>query len=782
MFELKYVSLRNFRSHVDTTFVPLPAGAGISALSGPNGSGKSSILYALVWCLYGKTPDGVTVGGIRRHGCTDPTEVEVGFVHHGQHIEVSRGIRGRNDTSTASVRVDGVPVSEISARSAVSWVTQRLGLDYEGFTTAFVVLQKEVETLMSATASERRRIVERLAGIERLSQAVSYARGEVREHERLVAATTPSDDLPAAQAEVDAITGELDTIATRRDTAAADLTAIAVERESLTASVRELMIQQDTWTQLRDRQERFEMQEQSLSAIVDELPEPMSDDQIAALRSACASKRAELDAAEADHQGRLLAQERLDVLRGKVAELREQQFTLDTDLTNLRTSMHALTDQLATAEDTRATLTTAEQRLRDADATLMSRQAQLAAIDQAVSLLDSTATGVCPTCRQHITDPRTVQEHWQRERDILTNEHIPAAEQQVRLATSERDALAHRVEVMRTQEEDRRALLTRIGEKETHAEHIAQQIVDAIAREDDHRRQMDTWNTDAEQGLDALRAEVHECDMQLLAAEKAQSARERRSELLAQRRHVRHQLLRISAAMSAIPIEEIRADIAHAQQRLFEAETREQQVREEAARVNERYANVRAMAQMKTEHLQRVQRDHERHQQASAQVYRLQETAKALELFRVERLHRLAPDISEVASDYLHSITHGTFAGVRFDTDFTATITTSTGEERVYSQLSGGEAELVSLVLRLGISHVIAGDHAGLLFLDEVLTAQDTQRRSAALAALRSSQRQVIIINHAVDSDDYVDAITDITDPRTHDLLTHTGTSTDGEG
>jgi exonuclease SbcC len=96
------------------------------------------------------------------------------------------------------------------------------------------------------------------------------------------------------------------------------------------------------------------------------------------------------------------------------------------------------------------------------------------------------------------------------------------------------------------------------------------------------------------------------------------------------------------------------------------------------------------------------------------------------------------------------------------DEDFTPILTeAATGLQRPTAWLSGGEESAVSLALRIAIGEVVSGQHAGLLVLDEVLTAQDPARRASVMSAIRAlNARQVITINHVSEATDMVDLVT----------------------
>lgn len=149
MIELLSVRLENFRSFTDATFVPAPSGEGLTAITGRNGAGKSSIIHALMWALYGETPNDVPVKGLRRQGSTEPVQVRVVFRHDGQTVTITRSLRGKNDTGAVNIEVDGVQQTTVSVRTAKQWVTDRLRLDSAAFLTAFVVRQKELDALLT---------------------------------------------------------------------------------------------------------------------------------------------------------------------------------------------------------------------------------------------------------------------------------------------------------------------------------------------------------------------------------------------------------------------------------------------------------------------------------------------------------------------------------------------------------------------------------------------------------------------------------------------------------
>jgi exonuclease SbcC len=128
-----------------------------------------------------------------------------------------------------------------------------------------------------------------------------------------------------------------------------------------------------------------------------------------------------------------------------------------------------------------------------------------------------------------------------------------------------------------------------------------------------------------------------------------------------------------------------------------------------------------------------------------------QELDRALTDLRTDLNATLRPDLSELASGFLHDLTNGRYADLELDESYLPTIV---DEGEAKPVISGGEEDVANLALRLAISQMIAeraGQPLSLLILDEVFGSLDEERRSAVMGLLRSlADRfpQVILITH----------------------------------
>jgi exonuclease SbcC len=163
--------------------------------------------------------------------------------------------------------------------------------------------------------------------------------------------------------------------------------------------------------------------------------------------------------------------------------------------------------------------------------------------------------------------------------------------------------------------------------------------------------------------------------------------------------------------------------------------------------------------------VERARADVEHAQRSQNELVRLEARVAALD--GAKRLHdeldrtfgdlrtdlnfQLRPELADVASVFLDSLTDGRYAALEFDEDFTPIVLEDGVAKPV---ISGGEEDLCNLVLRLAISQMIAeraGQHFSLLVLDEVFGSLDEVRRINVVELLRRLHdrfEQVIVITH----------------------------------
>ena len=174
---------------------------------GPIGSGKSSLLDAVTFALYGKTPTYERDTRSLIHQQLDQGHVELRFSVDGHVWRAVRALRRRGQSGHQLERLtgDGPGAASLETVSGETNVTQRvttlLGMDFKTFCRSVLLAQNRFAEFLAARPAERDQVLKGVFGLERLDRAHEIAKAR----------------LAAARAELDGIDAERERIAGARE-------------------------------------------------------------------------------------------------------------------------------------------------------------------------------------------------------------------------------------------------------------------------------------------------------------------------------------------------------------------------------------------------------------------------------------------------------------------------------------------------------------------------------------------------------------------------------------
>jgi exonuclease SbcC len=129
----------------------------------------------------------------------------------------------------------------------------------------------------------------------------------------------------------------------------------------------------------------------------------------------------------------------------------------------------------------------------------------------------------------------------------------------------------------------------------------------------------------------------------------------------------------------------------------------------------------------------------------------------SLSEFKTRLNSKVAPRISHIASNMYAQITKGTYQHIEVSNDFDFYIYDE-GKKYPIERFSGGEIDLANLVLRIAISKTLGefsgNSQIGFLAFDEVFGSQDESRRIQILEAfhlIKEQYRQIFLISHEME-------------------------------
>lgn len=162
---------------------------GIFGIFGPTGSGKSSILDAIIFALYGKTPRGNTMNTYINMN-KDTSKIRYIFHINGENngtYEIQRRIRETKSGVSTTIKLINKDKDEVLADKITDFnneIAKIIGLDYSEFTKTVVLPQGQFSDFLMAENTERKKILENVFSLNKYGESLdSKIRDEKRELE-----------------------------------------------------------------------------------------------------------------------------------------------------------------------------------------------------------------------------------------------------------------------------------------------------------------------------------------------------------------------------------------------------------------------------------------------------------------------------------------------------------------------------------------------------------------------------------------------------------------------
>lgn len=776
-FVLKSVELKNWKTFADAT-LNIEA-EGLTGIVGRNGSGKSSFVEAILWCLYGSRPEGVVKGDLRRRKADpvkDTTSIKVTFMHAGQTIEAFRQMKGKNHTVTGAVFLDGNDMTKATGSTVEAWVTNRIGMDATGFQTAIVVPQKELDNIVDMKPAERRKSIERLAGVEEMNVAVQNARALENDISKQIKV------MPGSEAEIEQAENFYEEVSTQFTVVEDRLSHAAVlENEARTKLESAIEVNKaskvhlDEGFALYEALGELENKKRYAQQAVDSL-----DSQLAEARQEYSgvdvSQREELQDAyrsltQQMNEANSTFSENEQRNTSKNAELeraiREHSAEQErnADLTSKAEGAKTTLEALEAPETARKRADEANTRLSDLAASAGVLKARVADMEESIAAMSTfNEDAHCPTCQTKIANPSELVEKFTRMRDDFVAE-LEAKNSEGRKVRDELGDANRAIEEYRNLDARKVQAENELNQSSENLKRLDAQVVTLRAEVAALPPVDRKAHIDALDALDEERRTVLQKGEKIAQALKTMERVERLEGELAKAQNTVDALLpeisetstKLSGygdlealdhtvAMNESNIEKLRSE----QGRHF---SDMKNLESEHGKLEERVANAR-------ENWEREKRIAAKKVEASLVLEERAAVTDLLDEYRKERISRIAPEMSVTATDMISQMTNGRFIEVLVADDFATSVVKNDGTVYAVAELSGGEKSIVALALRIAVGALITGDNAGLLWLDEVLPAQDAERRDAVLGVLRELPiQQIVMINHTHEAEDVVDRV-----------------------
>ncbi len=780
--QLHRIYLQNFRQHAATE---IELGTGITGIIGPNGSGKSTILEAIAWAFYGTPAARGSKDSIKwdRAPARSPVRVEVDFTLGAHEYRVVRGL------TTAELYLDrGQHPIANHQRDVTAKVEQALGMNREEFFNTYFTGQKELAVMAAMGPAERARFLSKVLGYNRiklaqdmLRQARNRMKGELTGLEQGLSEEAELDrELSAVRLRVRETEAHVRKLEKDKNEAEAEVGRLGPEWTRM-VELREAVVNLESECRLAeqrvsDAKRDFERIDRELALAMNARSEL---ERLAARLKEAGPLRSNLERCEREAQA---AGQRRSML-GQLSELvkREEDLekrlaereSLEQEIQKAGGRVTQLQEDLKRAQEAEEAARTAWVRDRqDAETRLAAHRAQYKDLkDHHKSLVTAGPDGECPTCTRPLgaeydTVLKTLET--QLEEIRINGEYFKQRVKQLQGEPEDLKEATRNLEKLRSELQAATEHAAMLKRRVAELAELNDELVQLRRRAAELKNQLSELpeKYDPEEH-ELLKRRVKELEPVLNEAARLEVQAERAEELVAAASEAETRLSgleqtekQLRAAVEEKGFRE--ADFERLKTAYDAAQSRLREV--ELALATAKGDRKAAEAQ-----LQSVERrvEERRERAAKARTLRgdinLHETLdSALQDLRTDLNARMRPEISEIASAFLASLTDGRYHELELDEQYQITVMEDGIPKPV---ISGGEEDIANLVLRLAISQMVAeraGQPLSLLVLDEIFGTLDDVRRHNVVELLRRlADRfpQVILISHIESVRDSLDHV-----------------------
>ena len=771
---LSRLYLKNFKRYKEKEF---EFSYGLTGIIGKNGAGKSTIFEAIIFALYGETKLNRESIKYSRAEPKEEVIVTLYFTLDQKEYKVVRKLRGKSLTAKAELYLAEELIAS-SVKGVNTTITKLIGMSREAFVNTVFASQKELTALSALKSDERKKIIRKLLGLERVDAIEKRILLEIRDLNREIKISKEhllsKEDIAAIEQRIKAKEDELQIVSNEIEGLEKSFT---VTQEHLANLEKELSV-------VRKLKEEYKAKESFVAVTKAKLGQFQKEQK----KLQEELKRRQESKAYFEKHSKVLKE--YDELKEKVQKLQEQKEqqlrkegllkeqeqlrsrlkALQSEIKDLQRSLNETQEKIAQKEKFSeaydkykqwlATLETelkrAEARRIKASTIIESTKKQL----EGITKLGKEAN--CPTCT------RPLLNEYESVVANLTTTITSLSQNELERATQEEREFTLKVANAREKLEKIDRTLQKIEQIEVHAKSIRETLL----------KKEENYQAIKEKGLENKEELQKLVEVEYDAALHIQLLKEFRD-----KEPLYKKLIGLQQLIEELPKilernQELEAEIV-AQQSLLEKNLKELKEHPYSAMQEEELTKRYKSLQIEKDDLHK-----QRHAKAveQTQLYatiansneKLEENQKKSTLLaqRVEERDdleklkaylasfkgainsKVTPRISQIASELFFEITNRRYQYIEVDEAFDFYIYDE-GKRYPLARFSGGEVDLANLVLRIAISKILnelsSNSSIGFLAFDEVFGSQDEERRYAIMESfnkISQHYREIFLISH----------------------------------
>ncbi len=773
---LSKLHLENFKKYSAKT---IEFGEGLTGIIGKNGSGKSTIFEAILFALYGEAKNRGNKELLRNANASekDAVVVELEFEFEAVLYKVVREFRGKAMSANAKFYKNG-SLTTSGAKEVTSAIIKLTKMSKDAFMHTLFASQKELTSLSTLKPEERKKMIRRLLGLEKIDfvekELIEKSRELKREIEAFKELLLGEDEIKQKQEqikervaakealskEVLSKSEELEHIKTRQ---------LCIKKElEILSKTKELKQKLFGELELAKNSKSSEIMNQvKLTAELHELED--KEEKLKKLQSVKTEYMSLQEQLKEQEKLREFYLKREGILKEQ-AQLTEQWKKSKADIQTLESACEGYNEFVLNAKNLEQNIAVLQESINakhtienELKAEIGSEQKQIDITNAKIAKLHELGSeGACPTCTRPLLEEydnvinslvAAVKETHQKKIDEYQKQLQNVTAQKAAFETQKKEKekefleLTKNINVMQSKLKD-------LKTAKEHFVHVEQKGIKnkAELQELAAHRYDEKLHESVKNSLTAIEPQYKhalslETELKRLVLVK--------SDLL----HVNKKIEELSLTCQNKEAEfklVIYDDVKHKHQ-LEEHESILKTIESKTTLLNEIKVQIASIdGEIKTvqNSLENNEIQLKKVQNKKDDLVDYEKIKVSLAEFKTRLNSKVAPRISSIASDMYATITKGKYQHMEVSNDFDFFIYDE-GKKYPIERFSGGEIDLANLVLRIAISKTLTelsgASSIGFLAFDEVFGSQDETRRMEILEAfhtIKEQYRQIFLISH----------------------------------
>ena len=776
---LSKLHLENFKKY--TTY-DIEFGEGLVGIIGKNGSGKSTIFEAILFGLYGESKKRGNKELVRNATAStkDAVVIELDFEFESTEYKVQREFRGKALSANAKFFKNG-SLTTTGAKEVTSAIVKLTGMSKDAFMHTLFASQKELTSLSTLKNEERKKMIRKLLGLEKIDfvekELVEKSRELKREISAFAEVLLGEDEIKVKQEQIKASVEKKNTLKKDEQNKTKELITLKDKEQSIKKEL-------DVFTKTKEQKQKLlaglelitsnkslEMLNQAkLIAELHELEHKQEE-----LTSLASVKKEYLSLQEDLKKHELLKEYHLkrEGLTKEQVQLREQYTKGKADISTLNKECEMFEPYSLDAKNLEQDLSLRQNAI---EVTQRTEQELLVSVKTEQRAINETNTKInkikelgqksaCPTCTRPLLEEYD---------NVINSLNLIVQE------THQKKIDAHNTQLKNIQEEKAK-LVELKGVKDKEYQELTKKLniivskLGDLSRAKEHFKLVEQKGMKNKEELKALEQFSYDETLHakvLLEFDKLTPKYKHAVSLETELKRldaVKKDLERVTAN-----IEELKKKHQDKEQEynkvLYDADAHKQKLSQhdealtavdvQTTTLNEiKVAIASIVGEIKTIQSSLDNNDTQlKKVQTKKDDLRDYEKIKlSLAEFKTKLNAKVAPRISSLASEMYSQITKGKYQHMEVSNDFDFFIYDE-GKKYPIERFSGGEVDLANLVLRIAISKTLTelsgASSIGFLAFDEVFGSQDEARRMEILEAfhtIKEQYRQIFLISHEME-------------------------------